>query len=481
MPIRAGSSGCGSRRERSAPRRAPSARAGAARLRRMAASRRPATRPPRRQATGPVRSEPGPAISPDRACHHPDLGMEARARRDGCRCALGAGAGAVQRLPGAVHHFPGAGLADRRRRRRTISRRPRRGADRLLVWARLFRARPLLDRLRLLRRRRCIRLADAVRRAGPAGLSVDLHGNGLCARPPALDQERDARACARGKPHHHGMAAGSCADRLSLERVRLCVVRAAAAGTDGVADRPVGHDVPDGCDLRKPRGADGPHAPSPPGPAALIDRTRPRRLAWRAPAAALALLLVMGIFGAIRLSLHPPTMVAGTKLRLMQPNLQQDAKFNYAAKAEVMKKYLALSDRASGPQSTGVRDATILIWPESAFPFFLTREADAMAQIAELLPKGTVLITGSVRAPDLPRGTPITRAYNSIYVIDHDGSVLSMYDKLHLVPFGEFLPYQGLMEKLGFEQLTRVRGGFIAGTVRHALAVPGAPSALPLI
>ncbi|UWU92581.1 apolipoprotein N-acyltransferase [Bradyrhizobium sp. CB1015] len=216
-------------------------------------------------------------------------------------------------------------------------------------------------------------------------------------------------------------------------------------------------------------------------PATLIDRTPDRRLQWRVPAAAVALLLVMSIFGAIRLSLHPTTMVSGAKLRLMQPNLQQDAKFNYAAKPEVMKKYLALSDRSSGPQSTGVRDATILIWPESAFPFFLTREADAMAQIADLLPKGTVLITGSVRAPDLPRGTPITRAYNSIYVIDHDGSVLAVYDKLHLVPFGEFLPYQSLMEKLGFEQLTRVRGGFIPGTVRHALPVAGAPPALPLI
>ena len=216
-------------------------------------------------------------------------------------------------------------------------------------------------------------------------------------------------------------------------------------------------------------------------PAVLVDGTADRRTPWRAPAAALALLMVMGIFGAVRLSLHPTTMVAGTKLRLMQPNLQQDAKFNYSAKAAVMKKYLALSDRASGPQSTGVRDATILIWPESAFPFFLTREADAMAEIADLLPKGTVLITGSVRAPDLPPGTRITRAYNSIYVIDHDGSVLAVYDKLHLVPFGEFLPFQGLMEKLGFEQLTRVQGGFIPGSVRHALAVPGAPRALPLI
>ena len=179
----------------------------------------------------------------------------------------------------------------------------------------------------------------------------------------------------------------------------------------------------------------------------------------------MALLVAMGIFGAIRLSMQPTKMVAGVKLRIMQPNLQQDVKFNYSAKAEVMQKYLALSDRASGPQSTGVRDATILIWPESAFPFFLTREADAMAQIAELLPKGTVLITGSVRAPDdLKPGVKVTRAYNSIYVIDHDGSVLSVYDKLHLVPFGEYLPFQNVMEKLGFSQLTKVQGGFIAGT-----------------
>jgi apolipoprotein N-acyltransferase len=216
-------------------------------------------------------------------------------------------------------------------------------------------------------------------------------------------------------------------------------------------------------------------------PAVLIDGAWRERKPWLAPATALALLVAMGMFGGIRLKLHPTAMVADVKLRIMQPNLQQDVKFNYSAKAEVMHKYLTLSDRAAGPESTGVRDASILIWPESAFPFFLTREADAMAQIADLLPKGTVLITGSVRAPDLPPGTRITRAYNSIYVIDHDGSVLSVYDKLHLVPFGEFLPFQDWMERLGLVQLTRVQGGFIAGTRRRTLAVPNAPPALPLI
>jgi apolipoprotein N-acyltransferase len=216
-------------------------------------------------------------------------------------------------------------------------------------------------------------------------------------------------------------------------------------------------------------------------PAVLIDGSSRGRRPWIAPVMALALLIAMGIFGGIRLKLQPTTMVGKVKLRIMQPNLQQDVRFNYSAKAEVMQKYLSLSDRASGPQSTGVRDANILIWPESAFPFFLTREADAMAQIAELLPKGTVLITGSVRAPDLPPGVKVTRAYNSIYVIDHDGSVLSVYDKLHLVPFGEYLPFQDWMEKLGFVQLTKVQGGFIPGTRRRSMEIPNAPRMLPLI
>jgi apolipoprotein N-acyltransferase len=216
-------------------------------------------------------------------------------------------------------------------------------------------------------------------------------------------------------------------------------------------------------------------------PGVLIDGNSRGRKPWIAPAIALVLLLAMGISGAVRLNLQPTAMVANVRLRVMQPNLQQDVRFNYAAKAEVMQKYLALSDRASGPRSTGVRDVNILIWPESAFPFFLTREADAMAQIATLLSKGTVLITGSVRAPDAPPGARITRAYNSIYVIGHDGSVVSIYDKVHLVPFGEFLPFQDWMEKIGLVQLTKVQGGFIPGSRRRSLEVPHAPRALPLI
>jgi apolipoprotein N-acyltransferase len=160
----------------------------------------------------------------------------------------------------------------------------------------------------------------------------------------------------------------------------------------------------------------------------------------------------------------------------MQPNVPQDAKFSYGNKQQVMQHYLALSDRATGPQSAGVRDATHLIWPESAFPFFLTREPDALAQIAALLPQGTVLITGAARPAEVKQ-----HAYNSIYVIDHDGSILSVYDKVHLVPFGEYLPFQSLLERLGLQQLTKVQGGFLAGDRRRAMTSPRAPKFVPLI
>ncbi len=66
--------------------------------------------------------------------------------------------------------------------------------------------------------------------------------------------------------------------------------------------------------------------------------------------------------------------------------------------------------------------------------------------------------------------------------MDDKGAVLDAYDKRHLVPFGEYLPFQDFLEGLGFMQMTGVRGGFTAGTAQDLLLdVPGAPQARPLI
>ena len=215
-------------------------------------------------------------------------------------------------------------------------------------------------------------------------------------------------------------------------------------------------------------------------PATLVDDRAETRRPWLPFALGAVLLAGLGGFGTYRLARTPTRLVDGVHLRIMQPNLQQDVKFNYGAKHEVMNRYLALSDRAMGPQSLGVRDATLLIWPESAFPFFLTREPDALAQITRLLNGGTTLITGAVRLAE-PVNTADPDAYNSIYLIGHDGSVLAVYDKVHLVPFGEYLPFEHFLERLGFQELTKQRGGFLSGDRRRLIPVPGAPPALPLI
>src|SRR5690606_29463956 len=118
-------------------------------------------------------------------------------------------------------------------------------------------------------------------------------------------------------------------------------------------------------------------------------------------------------------------------------------------------------------------------WPEAAMPFLPLEHPETLAAIGEMLPDNAFLLTGALRrdgngAPDL--ASHPERAYNSLMVFDGSGALDSVYDKTHLVPFGEYLPMQGMLEAIGLEQLTRRRGGFSVGvTPRPLLAVSGLP------
>ena len=81
-------------------------------------------------------------------------------------------------------------------------------------------------------------------------------------------------------------------------------------------------------------------------PAVLADDAADTPHPRRAPFLGILILAGLASYGAVRLWQNPTAYVNGVKLRIMQPNLQQDEKFNYAAKAQVMERYLRLSDRA---------------------------------------------------------------------------------------------------------------------------------------
>ena len=173
--------------------------------------------------------------------------------------------------------------------------------------------------------------------------------------------------------------------------------------------------------------------------------------------------------------------VDGVKLRLVQPAIDQSEKWDAENEAEIMNRYLGLSNANRGPQAASVGAFTHVIWPESAFPFILTERRDQLAAIAALLPPTTTLITGAMRLEKAVDGSRDHKVFNSLYLVNGNGEIVAARDKTRLLPFGEFLPFQDFLENLGLQQLTQLRGGFASGTTRRLVEVAGTPAFLPLI
>ncbi len=214
-------------------------------------------------------------------------------------------------------------------------------------------------------------------------------------------------------------------------------------------------------------------------PATLAD---PATIRSRLGPTAAACLVLAGLAYAGAERLHATDApVAGVRLRLVQPNLPQDAKFRPENRDDIVDRYIELSER---PATGGEPEPTHIVWPESAFPFLIQRDPDARARIAAGLQGKRILVTGAARADEpLPGERP--RITNAIMVIEPDGTITDTYDKVHLVPFGEYLPnvLDGLLRAVGLRQFVAVPGGFTAGspTSQRMLTVPGLPPVVATI
>lgn len=208
------------------------------------------------------------------------------------------------------------------------------------------------------------------------------------------------------------------------------------------------------------------------------DRRAGRRLRRAGGGVMMALVpaAAMLAYGYARLAETVPSPLPGVMVRIVQPSVPQREKWRPEHQRRIFLDHLDLSAATPG-EAAGI---THVLWPEAAMPFQPLRSPEALALIAERLPSTTLLISGAIRATDsLPSGG--RRAYNSLMVF-RSGVLTTSYDKTHLVPFGEYLPFQSMLESIGLEQLTRLRGGFSIGVEpRPLLHIPGLPAAAPLI
>ena len=185
------------------------------------------------------------------------------------------------------------------------------------------------------------------------------------------------------------------------------------------------------------------------------------------------LVAAIWVFGLLRLSSPPPPDVAGVRLRLVQPDVAQSLKWAPEERERILSRLVAMT-RAATP---GDGTPTIVVWPETAVPYLVAEQPEIRASMISALPPGAALVTGAVRrATDFDSRPAML---NSILALDGTGEVFGDYDKIRLVPFGEYVPWRWLLGR--FPKLTVGSVDFIRGPPRAAMPVPGAPPAWPLV
>ncbi len=229
------------------------------------------------------------------------------------------------------------------------------------------------------------------------------------------------------------------------------------------------------------------------GPVALIagPGRDPRRSDSGVAAIALGIatvpVLAAVVYGHVALSKGPSSAGQDVRVRIVQPSVPQREKWLPEKQGEIFALHVALSRQDANGNDDDLKGVALVVWPEAAMPFRPLEHPDALDAIAKMLPDGVMLVSGGLRVEpastesdgDVPAQR---RAFNSLLVIDTEGQARAIYDKIHLVPFGEYLPFQPWLEAIGLRQLTKLRGGFTPGpSPRPVLRFDGLPTMAGLI
>lgn len=199
---------------------------------------------------------------------------------------------------------------------------------------------------------------------------------------------------------------------------------------------------------------------------ALLAALLPIGFRWRGAGAALFLALSAWGYGLWAVAQPIPERATQVQVRLVQPNAAQHLKWRPDMVPVFYQRLLSLT-AAPGPMPD------LVIWPETALPWLLERAAPALEEIARAA-GNTPVVLGIQR-----RDT--AGVYNSLAVIGAGGAVQSVYDKAHLVPFGEYMPLERVFARLGVFGLATDGFGYTPGPGPALIDLGKAGQALPLI
>lgn len=211
--------------------------------------------------------------------------------------------------------------------------------------------------------------------------------------------------------------------------------------------------------------------------AALVASSAVWRASYRqrlVPAcAAAALFASIFAFGLWRIPSGPMPSYRDLALVLVQANVPQDKKWDRSLLETHLRAHVELSNDAL----TGDARRKIVVWPETAYPYLIDRSPSAQRELQSALGDNTVLFFGANR---LVGQAGEESAHNVMFVL-RAGAIAAQYDKVHLVPFGEYLPFADLLRRLGVETLVGALAGFLPGPGPTVIDLDGLPLAAPLI
>lgn len=178
--------------------------------------------------------------------------------------------------------------------------------------------------------------------------------------------------------------------------------------------------------------------------------------------------LAFWVWGSLNGPVLTEPVIEGPVVRLIQPNAPQDQKWDPEHVQTFYHRQLAFTGEATNPRPD------LIVWPESAIPWRLNQAGEALRQMADAS-EGAQVIVGLQR-----REGP--RAFNSLAVIGLQGMPTAVYDKHHLVPFGEYIPFGNLAKRFGIRSFAAQDGfGFTPGAGPRVVDLGPLGTALPLI